>query len=56
MKLSFIFIFGALIHRAALAHEGHGLQGFSHWHASDALGFVALAAVVAVVWSFINRK
>ena len=35
---------------SALAHEGHGLFG-SHWHATDALGFVAVAAVVAVaVW------
>lgn len=35
---------------SAWAHEGHGLFG-SHWHATDALGFVAVAAVVAVaVW------
>lgn len=34
----------------ALAHEGHGLFG-SHWHATDALGFVAVAAVVALaIW------
>ena len=56
MKLSFIFLSGALIHHAALAHEGHGLQALSHWHASDALGFVALAAVVAAAWSYFNRK
>ena len=56
MKLSFIFLSGAFIQRAAQAHEGHGFQALSHWHASDALGFVALAAVVAVVWSFIKRK
>ena len=36
---------------AARAHEGHGLPGPSHWHASDVLGFVALAAIVAgIVW------
>ena len=35
----------------AWAHEGHGMPGFAHWHASDVLGFVAVAAVVAaVVW------
>ncbi|MFN3493792.1 MAG: hypothetical protein ACK40L_04730 [Hydrogenophaga sp.] len=35
---------------SVFAHEGHGLFG-SHWHATDALGFVAVAAVVAVaVW------
>ena len=35
---------------STFAHEGHGLFG-SHWHATDALGFVAVAAVVVVaVW------
>ncbi len=35
----------------AWAHEGHGMPGFAHWHASDVLGFVAVAAVVAaVIW------
>ena len=34
----------------ALAHDGHGLFG-SHWHASDALGFVAVAALAgAFLW------
>jgi hypothetical protein len=34
----------------ALAHEGHGLFG-SHWHATDALGFVAVgAALAAAIW------
>jgi hypothetical protein len=35
----------------AWAHEGHGMPGFAHWHASDVLGFVAIAAVIgAVIW------
>ena len=35
---------------AALAHDGHGLSG-AHWHATDALGFVAVSAVIAVaIW------
>ena len=35
----------------ALAHEGHGISG-AHWHATDTLGFVALAAIVAVaLWA-----
>ena len=39
---------------SAFAHEGHGLFG-SHWHATDALGFVALAGLIAVaVW--LSRK
>ncbi len=38
----------------ALAHEGHGLFG-THWHASDAWGFVLLAALVGLaIWS--SRK
>ncbi len=35
----------------AWAHEGHGMPGISHWHSSDAFGFVGIAAVVALaVW------
>ncbi len=35
---------------SAFAHDGHGLQG-AHWHATDAWGWLALAAGVAlVVW------
>jgi len=42
----------ALSALAAQAHEGHGLPGSSHWHASDSWGWVALAviAVLAVAW------
>jgi hypothetical protein len=37
---------------SAQAHEGHGLPGVAHWHASDAVGYVVLAAVVAAaLWS-----
>ena len=35
----------------ASAHEGHGL-GNTHWHATDALGFVVAAALVAVACYF----
>ena len=41
---------GAATHLGAFAHEGHGLPGSTHWHATDTLGFVALAVVAAVVW------
>jgi hypothetical protein len=40
------------ISTAALAHDGHGLGGSTHWHASDALGFVVAAALVAVAFYF----
>ncbi len=34
----------------ALAHDGHGLAG-SHWHVTDAWGFVALGAgLAAAIW------
>jgi hypothetical protein len=32
----------------ALAHEGHGLGGATHWHATDAWGFIGLALVLAL--------
>jgi hypothetical protein len=36
---------------AAHAHEGHGAIHDSHWHASDAYGFMALgAAVIIAIW------
>ena len=39
---------------AVFAHDGHGLAG-RHWHATDAWGFVAVAAMVAVaIW--LSRK
>jgi hypothetical protein len=35
---------------AALAHDGHAMAG-THWHATDAWGFVALGLCVALaVW------
>ena len=37
---------------ATLAHDGHGLGGSSHWHATDALGFWAAVALVAVAVYF----
>ena len=46
--LSLVFAFLACA--PALAHEGHGLGG-SHWHVTDAWGFVALGlGLAAAVW------
>jgi len=42
-------VLSALSAVPAFAHEGHGLPGPSHWHASDALLLLA-AAVVAGLW------
>jgi hypothetical protein len=42
---------GSMVTFAAQAHEGHGLPGASHWHASDLLGFaLALAVVIGMIW------
>jgi hypothetical protein len=32
------------------AHDGHGLDffGSSHWHVSDTVGLIALAAIIAL--------
>ena len=35
----------------APAHPGHGLEGASHWHATDVFGWIAVgAAVVIAIW------
>ena len=40
---------------ASIAHDGHG-HGGSHWHASDAWGFVALAIAIGAAAWFSRRK
>ena len=55
-KYLVILLCGALTHWGAFAHEGHGLEGSAHWHATDTLGFVGLAVVAAVVWAIHKRK
>ncbi|HET7796203.1 MAG TPA: hypothetical protein VFL64_22635 [Rhizobacter sp.] len=40
----------------ALAHEGHGIEGANHWHATDTVGFIAGAAAVAVALIWFGRK
>ncbi len=40
----------------AQAHPGHGLPGPSHWHATDVLGYVLLAAVAAGAAWWFRRK
>lgn len=39
----------------AFAHEGHGMATASHWHASDAWGYLALAAALAAA-GWMGRK
>jgi hypothetical protein len=40
---------------AALAHEGHGMEG-SHWHATDLWGFAVLLALAAAALWWHGRK
>jgi hypothetical protein len=45
--------FGAMLAApfAASAHEGHGLPGARHWHATDAFGLVlVVVAAAALLW------
>ena len=38
------------------AHEGHGLSGLSHWHASDALMLLSGVAAAALGLWLVRRK
>ena len=40
---------------AASAHEGHGLPGSAHWHSTDTIGYLLLAAIGATLW-FTRKK
>ncbi len=51
-----ILLSGAATHLGAFAHEGHGLPGSTHWHATDTLGFVGVALVAVLVWAINKRK
>jgi hypothetical protein len=44
--LTFIMLLPVL----AFAHEGHGIEGASHYHATDAWGFLAALAIIATLW------
>ena len=45
-----LITFLALLPVWAHAHEGHGMEGASHYHATDALGFLIGLAVIAAMW------
>ena len=57
MKTTTLAALAALVVAApALAHEGHGAPGTSHWHATDTLGLLLVAALAAAAWWAIRRK
>lgn len=40
---------------AAQAHEGHGLPGASHWHATDTAGLLLVGGLAAIaLWFWIG--
>ena len=50
------FVLALLACTPALAHDGHGLAG-SHWHVTDAWGFVALGlSLGAAIWFSKGKK
>ncbi len=52
MKKPLTLLAAALLAQAALAHEGHGMAGASHWHATDTLGLLLVAGAGALAWWF----
>ena len=49
-------MYAVLLITPAWAHEGHGMDAASHWHASDALGFAIAIGVGLVLWALNGRK
>ena len=49
------FLFLTLLPVIAQAHEGHGMEGASHYHATDAWGFVAFVVALGLLWWFTGR-
>ena len=56
MKQLFSTPFALFLCAAAQAHEGHGLSGSSHWHATDTLLMIGAAAVAAAGLWWSRRK
>ena len=54
-RFALLALLGTCTTLSARAHEGHGLDGVSHYHATDAWGFVVLAVLMALVWWFTGR-
>ncbi len=53
---TFVSLTLAALPALAVAHDGHGAVGASHWHATDLWGFAALAAAVAGALWWQRRK
>jgi len=53
LKTIAVFTIGTVA-GTTFAHEGHAMAG-THWHATDAWGFVALGGLIAVAVWFSNK-
>ena len=49
-KQLFITASALLAQAVAFAHEGHGIEGGSHWHATDTLGLLLVAGAAGLAW------
>jgi hypothetical protein len=56
MKTQLFAAAAALTSPLVRAHEGHGLPGSSHWHATDVMGLVLVLALAAGAAWWIRRK
>ena len=56
MKKLFSTPFALLLCATAQAHEGHGLPGISHWHATDTLLLIGVVAAAAAGLWWSRRK
>ena len=55
--MKFILCLAALLATPFLhAHEGHGLAGSAHWHATDSWGFLMLGLLAVLARWFHSRK
>ena len=49
------FLAAALLSSPAFAHEGHGMPGIGHWHATDTMGLLLVGGLAALaLWYWLG--
>jgi hypothetical protein len=56
MTTKILLAAAALAAWPALAHDGHGLPGASHWHTWDVMGVALVAVAAGGIWWLGRRK